>query len=250
MASKERVQSKEEFAEEIREDVERIFTSYHSVEYSKETIEKGQLKEWESMSLSVAGGEQEIASALSDMYAPGFKTAFVSWLDSIRTYPKPIKFTLGRITELVDFKESDLFPQEDAEAKWGCEAKEADGSLILDEERNMYYYNTTVEIIKPGINVTVEWVIKRVYCPYLNRKQLTHEIQLRKKALETAVTVYLEEVLFTCCWETCCIHSIFNYPCLFRGLCQHDRFTCQQVLSVVTQTRKVAALCHSIGIET
>ncbi len=202
-------QSKEEFAEEIREDVERFFHSYHSVEFNKETVETGKITEWESMSLSVAGGEQEIASALADMYAPGFKTAFLSWLDSLAKYPKPYKFTLGRITDLVDFKESDLFPQEDAELKWGCEAKDANGDLEFDEERNMHYYNISVEITKPGINATTEWVPKRMYCPYLDRKILTHEIQLRKKALETAVTVYLEEVLLSVWWSSCTYRVTF-----------------------------------------
>ena len=34
----------------------------------------------------------------------------------------------------------------------------------------MHYYNISVEITKPGINATAEWVQKRFYCPYLDRK--------------------------------------------------------------------------------
>ena len=95
-------QSKEASAEEIREDVERFFHSYHSVEFNKVTVETGKITEWESMSLSVAGGEQEIVSALAYMYAPGFKTAFLSWLDSLAKYPKLYKFTLNCISLPLD----------------------------------------------------------------------------------------------------------------------------------------------------
>lgn len=58
------------------------------------------------------GGSQDIASILSDAYAPTFKTEFKEWLRSIPQYPKAFKFQMNSVTELVNFLTNDLFPDE------------------------------------------------------------------------------------------------------------------------------------------
>ena len=58
------------------------------------------------------GGSQDIASILSDVYAPTFKTEFEEWLQSIPQYPKAFKFQMNSMTELVTFTTNDLFPDE------------------------------------------------------------------------------------------------------------------------------------------
>lgn len=58
------------------------------------------------------GGSQDIASILSDVYAPTFKTEFKEWLQSIPQYPKAFKFQMNSVTELVNFRANDLFPDE------------------------------------------------------------------------------------------------------------------------------------------
>ncbi|CAH1802428.1 unnamed protein product, partial [Owenia fusiformis] len=52
--------------------------------------------------LSVEGGDEEIASIISDFYDPGFTSKIEAWLQSIPDYPRPFSFHLGKITELFD----------------------------------------------------------------------------------------------------------------------------------------------------
>ena len=60
------------------------------------------------------GGSQDIASILSDVYAPTFKTEFKEWLQSIPQYPKAFKFQMSSISDLVNFRANDLFPDDKA----------------------------------------------------------------------------------------------------------------------------------------
>ena len=50
----------------------------------------------------VEGGHQRIASILSDKNRAGFKGEFVTWLDSIPTFPKGYDFKFGEISDLLD----------------------------------------------------------------------------------------------------------------------------------------------------
>ncbi len=182
------------FAREAREDFQGIFRSSHARDYLETSQENKVKQEAQALSMNAQGGEQHIGALLSDMYGPGFKTALVSWLESLVTYPKPFDFTLGRISDLVNFKESELFPSGDTYLveRWGCEAKKAAGELETDENTNEQYYTYQEEVIKP--DGTVELVTKRKYCKYLSREELTKVIAQRRRALDKAISIYLEEV--------------------------------------------------------
>lgn len=182
------------FAREARKDFEGIFMSSRSRDFFETSNENKVKQEAQALSLNAQGGEQHVAAILTDMYAPGFKTALVSWLESLANYPKPFLFKLGRITDLVNFKEGDLFPSEDADilARWGCEAKKAAGELETDEITGEQYYYVYEEISKPdGGTDTIK---RRKYCKHLDRVQLTNEMAQRRRALDKAISIYLEEV--------------------------------------------------------
>ncbi|XP_062505376.1 uncharacterized protein LOC134182065 isoform X2 [Corticium candelabrum] len=181
------------FAREARKDFQGIFRSSHARDYLETSQENKVKQEAQGLSMNAQGGEQHIGALLSDMYGPGFKTALVSWLESLVTYPKPFDFTLGRISDLVNFKESELFPSEDTYLveRWGCEAKKAAGELETDEISGEQYYTYQEEVIKP--DGTVESVTKRKYCKYLSREELTKVIAQRRRALDKAISIYLEE---------------------------------------------------------
>ena len=65
-----------------------------------------------STSIKALGGSHEIASILSDAYSPTFKAEFKEWLQSIPKYPKAFQFLMGSISDLVNFRANDLFPDE------------------------------------------------------------------------------------------------------------------------------------------
>ena len=62
--------------------------------------------------MEAKGGSQDIASILSYVYAPTFETEFKEWLQSIPQCPKAFKFQMNSVTELVNFRANDLFPDE------------------------------------------------------------------------------------------------------------------------------------------
>ena len=68
----------------------------------------------------VEGGSQEIASILSDFYAPTFKDAFQSWLSSVPNYPKPFEFRMDTITDLLNMNMMDMFENQDLNTTKGC----------------------------------------------------------------------------------------------------------------------------------
>ena len=69
----------------------------------------------------VEGGSQEIASIMSDFYAPTFKDSFLSWLESIPRFPKPFEFTMGTLGDLMDMNVMSLFKKQKDGVKLGCE---------------------------------------------------------------------------------------------------------------------------------
>ena len=72
-----------------------------------------------STSVMAQGGSQEIATILSDVYSPTFKSSLTKWLQSIPKYPKAFRFLLGSIADLAYFRANDLFSRDDVD--WGCE---------------------------------------------------------------------------------------------------------------------------------
>lgn len=88
---------------------------------------------------------------------------------------------MGSITDLVDFRAADLFP--DQAVNWGCEANRA--QLVKEESTGKYYYNRTVE---GGISKT--------YCDYGSRTELEIKLKQRRTSLKAAIQAYMEEVFY------------------------------------------------------
>lgn len=104
--------TKTQFSEKMEFEYKSLFASV-GAKYSKQggTSARQQTKTT-STEVEAKGGSQDIASILSDMYSPTFKTEFKEWLQSIPRYPKAYKFLMGSITDLVNFRANDLFPDE------------------------------------------------------------------------------------------------------------------------------------------
>ena len=107
--------SKYEFSEKMEEFSFLFFTS----DESKSSTEGGQeakaQKKFASTSVMAQGGSQEIATILSDVYSPTFKSSLTKWLQSIPKYPKAFRFLLGSIADLVNFRANDLFSRDDVD---------------------------------------------------------------------------------------------------------------------------------------
>lgn len=97
--------SKTQFSEKIEVEYKAKYKKEggHSVRVETKTT---------STVVEAKGGSQDIASILSDVYAPTFKSEFKEWLQSIPQYPKTFKFQMNSVTELVNFRANDLFPDE------------------------------------------------------------------------------------------------------------------------------------------
>ena len=104
--------TKTQFSEKMEFEYKSLFASV-GAKYEKKG---GESVKQETKSTSTAieakGGSQDIASILSDFYAPTFKTEFKEWLQSIPQYPKAFKFQMSSTSDLVNFRANDLFPNE------------------------------------------------------------------------------------------------------------------------------------------
>ena len=173
------VSSKSEFSKVMEAQFRSLFASFHSKKENKEGSSQKQQSKTSSTSISVEGGDQEIASMISDMNSPTIKYEIKQWLESIPTYPKPFKFMVVPITELLKFNPSSLFTDE--ERDWGCEANTA--KMKKDPDTGESYYE---------VEVDGKMVVKK--CPYKDRDDLVYVINRRKQGLERAIGVYMEEV--------------------------------------------------------
>ena len=172
--------SKEEFSEVMEFEYKSFFASAGARSSDKAGESARSQTKTSSTSMSVQGGNQDIASIISDVYAPTFKAEFKQWLKSIPQYPKAFKFTISPITDLLNFRSSDLFPEE--AASFGCEAHKAE--LKRDPNTNKFYYNATVN-----------GTLVKEFCDYLSREALEYSIRQRRTSLKRAIDVYMEEVL-------------------------------------------------------
>lgn len=172
------VSSKAEFSQVMEAEFRSFFASLHAkVEQSGGSSQKQQSKT-SSTSISVEGGDQQIASLISDVNSPTIKNEIKQWLESIRTFPKPFKFMVAPITDLIKFNPSSLFTDE--ERDWGCERHSAD--MKKDPDTGESYYE-----------IKINGTLTRKKCPYKDRDYLVHVINRRKTSLERAVAVYMEE---------------------------------------------------------
>ena len=177
------VSSKKEFAVEMEMEYKTLFSSVGA----KSSTSGGEYSRNQSKTTSTTvialGGSHEIASILSDAYSPAFKTEFKEWLVSIPKYPKPFLFQVSPITNLVNFRMRDLFPDEKVD--WGCEGHAA--SLKTETNANG---DTVTYFESVGPNGTM---VKH-YCMFHSRKRLEEAIKRRRISLKRAIEVYMEEV--------------------------------------------------------
>ncbi|EDO42797.1 predicted protein [Nematostella vectensis] len=172
-------QTKEQVSEMLEAEYRSLFWSAGAKYSTSEGTTNRQENKFTSSSIVVQGGSQEIASILSDEYAPTFKNEFKAWLQSINDYPKAFKFHLSPITDLVDFRGNDLFPDE--EVTWGCEAKASE--LQTDPKNNRKYFTYDGE---GGVE-------KRQYCDMTSRAEVDAQLRQRRESLKRAIEVYMEE---------------------------------------------------------
>ena len=179
--------SKEEFEVQMEMEFKSLFASVGA----KASVSKGESsrKQTKTTSTSVVahGGSQHIASILSDMYSPTFKTEFKEWLQTIPDYPKAFRFQMGSITDLLNFRANDLF-QEDT-VDWGCEGNVAQLKTEQKGDKTLKYY----EVKGSGANSN----ITRYYCEFDSRQALEDAIKRRRISLKRAIEIYMEEVICT-----------------------------------------------------
>lgn len=104
--------TKTQFSQKMEFEYKSIFASVGAKYGSKDGTSFKQETKTTSTAVEAKGGSQDIASILSDVYAPTFKTEFKEWLQSIPQYPKAFKFQMSSISDLVNFRANDLFPDD------------------------------------------------------------------------------------------------------------------------------------------
>ncbi|KAJ7378667.1 hypothetical protein OS493_021970 [Desmophyllum pertusum] len=116
------VSNKAEFSQVMEAEFRNLFVSFHAKKEQRSSSSQKRQRKTSSTSVTVEGGDQEIAAIISDFNSPTIKSEITQWLDSIRTFPKPFKFMVAPITNLLKFTVHSLFPDDEAQTKWGCEA--------------------------------------------------------------------------------------------------------------------------------
>ncbi len=180
---KQTAQSKTHFSMKMEAEYKSLFASVGASASVEKGYEDKSATQTTSTSVMAQGGSHEVASILSDVYSPTFKTEFKHWLTSIPSYPKPFKFRMGPIADLVNFRAADLFPDETV--NWGCEGY----VTALKSERN-----EDGELVKYYEITESDEVKKKVYCPFDSRGGLEQAITRRRSSLHRAIEVYMEEV--------------------------------------------------------
>ena len=186
------VSSKAEFSRVMEAGYKTLFGSFYAKDESKSGSSFKSQSKTSSTSISVEGGDQKIAAIVTDFNSPTIKYDLTQWLASIPTFPKPFKFMVAPITDLLKFNPSSLFTDE--ERDWGCEAK-----MKQDSETNEHYYE-----------VKVNGTIIKKFCPYKDRDTLVYSIDKRRNGLERAIAVYMEEVTYYRGYHAL-VHSVANY---------------------------------------
>ncbi|XP_032235405.2 uncharacterized protein LOC116617089 isoform X2 [Nematostella vectensis] len=189
-------QTKEQVSEKMEAEYRSLFWSAGATSSTNEGTTNRQENKFTSSSIVVQGGSQEIASILSDEYAPTFKNEFKAWLQSINDYPKAFKFHLSAITDLLDFRANDLFPDETI--TWGCEGKT---DLLTDPKTGKKYYeynlpptsSSSSESASTSGDASATSVTKRQYCETTERQEVGDHIKRRRDGLKRAIEVYMEE---------------------------------------------------------
>lgn len=176
-------QSKKEFEIKMEMEYKTLFASVGATASAGKSDSSRNQSKTTSTSVVAHGGSQDIASILSDVYSPTFKTEFKEWLKTIPTYPKAFRFQMGSITDLLNFRANDLFQKETV--NWGCEGNVVHLQTEEKDGKTLKYY----EVID-----TADGRTKRYYCEYDSRQALEDAIQMRRRSLKRAIEIYMEEV--------------------------------------------------------
>ncbi|KAI8509176.1 Galectin-3-binding protein [Branchiostoma belcheri] len=139
-------------------------------------------QEYSNEMMIVQGGNQRIASAITEFYTTSFGSELKEWLDSIEDYPKAFEFTMGLITDLFDMNFDMLFPN--GVLDYGCFGSK---ELSVDAKGRKYYVEDVVEANNTREKATVR------YCNFDARQDLVEGMISRRTALERATAVYLVE---------------------------------------------------------
>ena len=174
--------SKKEFSAEMEMEYKNLFASVSA----KGSVQTGESSRKQSKTTSTSilaqGGSQEIASILSDVYSPTFKTEFKHWLQTIPSYPKAFKFQMGSITDLLNFRANDLFPDE--KVQWGCEGNAVNLKTEMKDGKKLIYYEVVDD---NGTKI-------KHYCEFDSRQALENAIKRRRTSLLRAMEIYMQEV--------------------------------------------------------
>ena len=176
------VASKYEFSEKMEMEFRFLFASTGAKSSTEGGQEAKAQNKFTSTSVMAQGGSQEIATILSDVYSPTFKSSLREWLQSIPNYPKAFRFLLGSIVDLVNFRANDLFSAEDVD--WGCEGNVQN---IVEETRGettQRYYTVT----------NADGRVKKFYCPFQDREELDVALRKRRSSLNRAIEIFMAEV--------------------------------------------------------
>lgn len=179
------VSSKKDFAVEMEMEYKSLFASVSAKASAKggQSSRNRYQSKTTSTTVIALGGSHEVASILSDAYSPSFKTAFKEWLVSIPQYPKPFHFQVSSITDLLNFKMRDLFPNDKVD--WGCEGNAASLETQTDPDGKTVMFFESVN----GKGKRVKH-----YCSFDSRNGLEEAIKRRRISLKRAIEIYMEEV--------------------------------------------------------
>lgn len=178
------VSSKKDFAVEMEMEYKSLFASVGAKASKREGETYRKQSKTTSTTVLAMGGSQQIASILSDAYSPTFKNEFKDWLGSIPQYPKPFEFQMAPVTNLLNFRLHDIFPEE--RSNWGCEGNAANLTEEVSANEDKLKYYTTV-----NSNGTVQ----KHYCQFDSRRSLEEALTRRRISLTRATEVYMKEVL-------------------------------------------------------
>eukprot|EP00058_Branchiostoma_floridae_P014109 XP_002599597.1 hypothetical protein BRAFLDRAFT_77695 [Branchiostoma floridae] len=149
-------------------------------------------QEYSNEVLEVQGGDQQIASAITEMYTTALTTELKDWLDSIDEYPKPFFFVLRLVSDVLNIPFDSLFPA--GEVDFGCFGKK---NLRKETGTGRKYYTqkaTELGGSDEAKNGTATVTVSEIrYCNFADRKAFEDSMTKKRLSLERAVTVYLEE---------------------------------------------------------
>merc|ERR1719334_2453030 len=136
--------------------------------------------------IEVEGGDPSIAAAITDFYTPRFRETFLHWLNSIEKNARPYEFTLGKISDVLNFSPQALFKTEQAES--GCFG----ANVTTDVKTGKTHYLRKISRLDAQ-DKTVETTVE-VPCKFgTSRQSFINSLRSMRLALERAENIYMTE---------------------------------------------------------